>query len=54
MRAALVALLFVAPGCGKPAEPTAAPAKQKLPPEAELDPVTATQKYQAAKKSVRP
>jgi hypothetical protein len=54
MRTALAAVLLAAAGCGKPAEPTAEPTKQKLPPEAEFDPVTATQKYQAAKKSVRP
>jgi hypothetical protein len=54
MRAALAAVLLVAAGCGKPTEPTAEPATQKLPPEVEFDPATATQKYQAAKKSVRP
>jgi hypothetical protein len=43
-------LLFVA-GCGESSPTTApAPSGEKLAPEAELDPVTATEKYQKNKK----
>ena len=55
MRALLVVALLAAAGCGSDPKPTApAPVPQKMPPEVEYDPVTAAEKYKAAKKNSRP
>lgn len=53
MRALLVLAVLAAAGCGSAGSPTPA-AKEKMPPEVEFDPVTAAEKYKAAKKSPRP